>query len=132
MYPPHYTHTLLVFMGTQPQHEGVVMSRLQKLDRPILTTGCSQQDFGFFKDEWRRYGTSAGTKNDALLWDQLLQCAETGLRKTLQNTISADRMSTITVIELMKQIEKAVVEKQSDLLNKVKLMEAKQEREMSR
>ena len=27
---------------------------LQKLDQPVLTTGCSQQDFGFFKDEWRR------------------------------------------------------------------------------
>ena len=50
----------------------------------------------------------------------------------MQNSIGADRMSTITVIELMKQIEKAVVEKQSDLLNKVKLMEAKQERDMSR
>ena len=45
----------------------------------------------------------------------------------LQNTIGADRMSTITVIELIKEIEKAAVEKLSDLLNKVK-----QEREMSR
>jgi hypothetical protein len=94
-----------------------------------LTTGCSQQDFGFFKDEWRRYAASTDTQNDALLRDHLLQCAETGLRKTLQNTIGADRMSTITDIELMKEIEKAAVEKQSDLLNKVKLMEAKQERE---
>ena len=38
-------------------------------------------------------------------------------------------MSTITVLELMGEIEKAAVEKQSDLLNKVKLMEAKQERD---
>ena len=54
------------------------------------------------------------------------------MRKMLQNTIGTDRMSTITVIELMKEIKKTAVEKQSDLLNKVKLMEAKQEREMSR
>ena len=27
---------------------------LQKIDRPVLTTGFSQQDFGFFKYEWRR------------------------------------------------------------------------------
>ena len=117
----------MVFMGTQPQHEGVVMSRLQKLDRPILTTGCSQQGFGFFKDEWRRYATSAGTEDDAQLQDQLLHCEETGLRKTLQNTIRPDKMSTITVPELVEEIGKAAVEKQFNVLNKVKLMEAQQE-----
>jgi hypothetical protein len=69
-----------------------------------LTTGCSQQDFGFFKDEWRRYATSIDTQNDALLRDQLLQCAETDLRKTLQNTICADRMLTITVLKQMRGI----------------------------
>ena len=35
----------------------------------------------------------------------------------------------MTVMELMAQIEKAAVERQSDVLNKVKLMDAKQERE---
>ena len=84
-----------------------------------MTTRCSQQDFGIFKDEWRRYATSAGTENHALLLDQFLQCAESGLRKALQNTIGADRMSTITVPKLMGGIEKAAVKKQSDLLNKV-------------
>ena len=42
------------------------------------------------------------------------------MRKTLQNTIGDDRMSTITVDDLRKEINKAAVEKQSDLLNKVK------------
>ena len=60
------------------------------------------------------------TNNDNLLRDQLLQCAETYLSKTLQNTIGDDLSC------LMLEIEKAV-EKQLDLLNKVKLMEAKQE-----
>ena len=27
--------------------------QLQNLVRPVLTTGCSQQDFGFFREEWR-------------------------------------------------------------------------------
>ena len=47
--------------------------RLQKLDRPVLTTGCSLQDFGFFKDERRRYADAADTTDDNLLRDQLLQ-----------------------------------------------------------
>ena len=38
-------------------------------------------------------------------------------------------MISITVAELMVEIEKAAMEKQSDLLNKVKLMEAKHERD---
>ena len=76
-----------------------------------MTTGCRQQDFGFFKDEWRRYADSADTQNNNMLRDQLLQCSETALRNTLQNTIGATRRSTITVDDLMK----------------VKLMEAKQE-----
>ena len=47
--------------------------RLQKLDRPVLTTGWSQQDFEFFKDEWRRYSDAAETTDDNLLQDQILQ-----------------------------------------------------------
>jgi hypothetical protein len=46
-----------------------------------------------------------------------------------RDSLEEDRMSTITVDDLMKEIEKAAVEKQSDLLYKVKLMEAKQERD---
>ena len=44
-----------------------------------------------------------------------------------RDSLEEDRMSTITVDDLMKEIKKAAVEKQSDLLYKGKLMEAKQE-----
>ena len=33
---------------------GASQDKLQKLDRPVLMTGCSQQDFGLFKEEWGR------------------------------------------------------------------------------
>ena len=36
-------------------------NKLQKLDRPVLMMRCSQQDFGFFKEELRRYATTADT-----------------------------------------------------------------------
>ena len=45
----------------------------------------------------------------------------------MQNTIGATAMATISVVNLMLKNEKAAVEKQPDLLIKVKLMEAKQE-----
>ena len=63
---------------------------------------------------------SSRSQDNGLLRDQLLQCAETDLRKTLQNRIGAERMGTILLADLMVEIEKAAVEKQSDLLNKVR------------
>jgi hypothetical protein len=39
-------------------------SRFQKLERPVLNTNCSQQDFGFFKDEWKRYAASSRSQDD--------------------------------------------------------------------
>ena len=38
-------------------------------------------------------------------------------------------MAKISIAGLLEEIKKAVVEKQSDLLNKVRLMDAKQERD---
>ena len=60
-------------------------------------------------------------------YNQLLQCVHLSLRRTLQNTIGSANMANINVAGLLTEIEKAVVEKQSDLLNKVRLMDAKQE-----
>ena len=72
--------------------------------------------FGFFKEEWGRYDSASNVKEANLLQDQLLHCADLQLRKTLQNTIGLK----MTVMELMAQLEKAAVERQSDLLNKVR------------
>ena len=47
----------------------------------------------------------------------------------LQNTIGSTNMASISVAELLLEIARAAVENQSDLLNTVKLMEAKQERD---
>ena len=62
-----------------------------------------------------------------LLRDQLLQCADLSLRRSLQNTIGSAALANMKVTGMMTEIEKAAVERQSDLLNKVRLMDAKQE-----
>ena len=74
--------------------------KLQKLDRPVLTTGYSQQDFRFFREEWRRYATGSNATDENLLRDQLLQCAELSLRRMLQNTIGSANIATISVAGL--------------------------------
>ena len=47
----------------------------------------------------------------------------------MQNTIGTAKMATISLDDPMLENKKAAVEKKSDLLNKVKVMEAKQERD---
>ena len=34
---------------------GGARSKLQKIERPKLSSNCSQQDFEFFREEWRMY-----------------------------------------------------------------------------
>ena len=46
-----------------------------------------------------------------------------------RDSLEEDRILTITMDDLMKEIKKAAVEKQSGLLYKVKLMGEKQERD---
>ena len=107
--------------------EGGSKGRLPKIERPKLMENCSQQDFEFFKTEWNAYSTSAGVQPKNIMKDQLLQCAETPLRKVIHMSMWS-RLANISIADLMTEMEKAAVEKQSDMLNEVKLMEAKQER----
>ena len=107
--------------------EGGSKGRLPKIERPKLMENCTQQDFAFFKTEWNAYSTSAGIQPENIMKDQLLQCAETPLRKVIHMSMGS-RLANISIADLMTEMEKAAVEKQSDMLNEVKLMEAKQER----
>ena len=50
-------------------------------------------------------------------------------RRMLHNTIGSAALAKMTVIELMAEIEKGAVKRQSDLLNKMRRMDAKQEQE---
>ena len=48
-------------------------------------------------------------------------------RKALQNTIGVDRMASISPTHLLVEIKRAAVVKQTDVLYKVRLIEAMQE-----
>ena len=99
-----------------------------KLDRPKLTENCSQQDFEFFRTEWNAYYESTGKQSDKIMKDQLLQCADESLRKTIRMSLG-NRAESISLVDLMEEVKTAAVEMQSDMLNEVRLMEAKQERD---
>ena len=107
--------------------EGVSRGRLTKLERPKISENCTQQDFEFFKTEWQAYHDSNGEQPEKIMKEQLLQCAEESLRKTIRYSVGR-RMQDITLANLIEEVKTAAVERQSDMLNEVRLMEAKQER----
>ena len=77
-------------------------SRLEKISRPTITTGCSQDDFEFFKSE----------KDDGVLRDDLIHCTDAGLRKLLHKTLG-DGMKNTSRDDLLKVIQEVAVVKQS-------------------
>ena len=95
------TMTLVVHRKTARQQD-----RFQKIDRPVIMTGYSQQDFGFFKEEWERYTIASNVTEENLLRDMLLQCADLSLQKSLQHTIGSTALANMSVVGFMTEIEK--------------------------
>ena len=77
-----------------------------KIDRPVIRTGFSQQDFKFFREEWERYTIASNIMKENLLRDMLLQCADLSLQKLLRDTIRSTTMTNMSVVGLMTELEK--------------------------
>ena len=100
----------------------------EKIPRPTISSGISQQDFKFFHGEWNRYKRSSGIKDATIIRDQLMYCPDESLRKHVCRSLG-DRVDTISETELLEEIKKLAVERQSNIINTVALMSATQERD---
>ena len=76
--------------------EVVSRGRLAKLERPKISENCTQQNFEFFMTEWQAYHDSNGEQPEKIMKEQLLQCAEESLRKTIRYSVGR-RMQDITL-----------------------------------
>ena len=103
-------------------------SRLAKIPRPTVSGGCSQEEFNFFKSEWDRYVRSSPGVDVSELRDKLFSCQDENLRTALHRS-HGEKLSTITVADLLGEIKKLVVVRQSKNVNTLALMTAKQERD---
>jgi hypothetical protein len=72
--------------------------------RPEISGGCSQEDFKFFTRKWEQYVRSSNEKDGNKLKDQLKNCPDGTLRSALYNAMG-DRIDTISVMDLLKEIE---------------------------
>lgn len=102
--------------------------QLSKIPRPTVSGGCSQEDFKFFMRKWNQYVRASNETDDTKLKDQLLHCPDGTLGNALDKSLG-DRVDTITVAELLKEIEVLAVVKQSNNVNTLAMITAKQERD---
>ena len=109
---------------------GALKPKWEKIPRPTISTGCSQQDFKYFLEQWNRYtrgSIDAGADTDRHR-DQLMYCPDEALRKHVSRSLGG-RLDTISVGDLLKEIERLAVEKQSNIINTVALLSVTQDRD---
>jgi hypothetical protein len=107
---------------------GVSKIQLSKIPRPEISGGCSQEDFKFFTRKWDQYVRSSNETDPTKLKDQLTKCPNDSLRNALYKALG-DRIDSISVDNLMKEIEELAVVRQSNNVNTLTMINAKQERD---
>ena len=100
--------------------------RAEKVNRPTIKMGSSEDDFIFFKCLFESYKRSCQLVDDTDIRDQLLACCETDLRRDLHRYLGTG-VDTKSEVELLAEIKKIAVITRSNLVNVVSLMSAAQE-----
>ena len=85
-----------------------VKIHMEKIPRPQLSGGSTQEDFRQFKIQWDQYVRASNETDDVMLRDQLLQCPDTDLRKAIHRALGI-RVATINVADLLTEIETLAV-----------------------
>ena len=99
--------------GAAAEGEGGV-----QLVRPSISRGCSQEEFEHFKLAWTVYVKISGETNDMIIRDQLYHCPDIKMRETLYRTLG-DRVDTISVSDLLREIETLAVHGEDEFSSKV-------------
>ena len=84
-----------------------------QLHRPTVSRECSKAEFQLFVKKWSQYVRSSNYTDDTLLRDQLLCCPDEALERAVYEVLG-DRADTISMAELLKEIEVLAVVRQSN------------------
>ena len=74
---------------------GVKKIHMEKILRPQLSGGSSQEDFRQFKVQWDQYVRASNETDEVKLMDQLLQCPDTDLRKAVHRALGHPASSVV-------------------------------------
>ena len=103
-------------------------SKAEKVARPKIQLGVSEDEYGFFECLWASYKRSCELSEVEDIRDQLLACCETELRRDIHRSLGS-AVQTKSEQEIMLEIKKLAVLVRSNLVNVVALMSASQERD---
>ena len=112
----------------EAQAQGQAKPRAEKVPRPQIKLGVSQDEFSYFQDEWTSYKRSCGITDETETRDQLRAACNEELRRNLFNCLGS-KLKTLTEQQMMEEIQKAAVLAQNNLVKIVQLLALFQERE---
>ena len=124
----------LLLMHNENNHKQTVQTveastqkqRAEKVCRPTIKLGSSEDDFIFFKCLFESYKRSCQLTDVANIRDQLLACCEMDLRRDLHRYLGTG-VDAKSEAELLVEIKRIAVVTRSNLVNVVSLMSAAQE-----
>ena len=105
-----------------------VKPRAEKVPRPKIKLGVSQDEFSYFQDEWTSYKRSCDITDETETRDQLRAACSEDLRRNLFNCLGS-KLKTLTEQQMMDEIEKLAVLSQNNLVKVVHLLASSQDRE---
>ena len=112
--------------GTQAQ--GQAKPRAEKVPRPQIKLGVSQDEFSYFQDEWTSYKRSCDIRDETETRDQLRAACNEDLRRNLFNCLGS-KLKTLTEQQMMDEIQQLAVLAQNNLVKIVQLLALYQDRE---
>ena len=111
----------------QPVHVGAG-PKVEKVPRPTLCKGLSEDKFVHFERLWRRYRRSANLKDGQQVRDQLLSCCNDELAEDLGN-LFGDMLEEMNESQLLQEMRKLAIVSQNHLVNIVRLRAMVQDRD---
>ena len=99
-----------------------------QISLPVVGESCSPEDLKYFTRSWNQYVRASNETDDVKLRDQLQYCPDETLKKALDRALG-DRVDSISVVDLLEEIETLAVVRQSNHVNTLALMTSKQERD---
>merc|ERR1719435_542917 len=98
--------------------------KAEKVSRPTIKMGSSEDDFIFFKCLFESYKRSCQLTDVSDIRDQLLACCETDLRRDLHRYLGTG-VDTKSEVELLAEIKKIAVITRSNLVTIYSMSESK-------
>ena len=121
-------HALVQRPPQAGDHAASTKPRVEKVPRPQIKLGVSQDEFTYFQAEWKSYKRSCGITDEVETRDQLRAACNEELRRNLHNCLGT-KLENLTEQQLMDEIQKTAVLAQNNLVKVVQLLALFQERE---